>query len=87
MKKLTIKAMATIVVVLVAVSLTFAPNLYAGDPELPGTINPNPEEGGGVHITCKCTIIGSKVCAANGNGKTCAGGDNMKCWEYNQNCA
>jgi len=54
MKKLTIKAMATIVVVLVAVSLTFAPNLYAGDPELPGTINPNPEEGG--DNTCWKTI-------------------------------
>jgi len=48
MKKLSIKAVATTVVILVAVAVTFAPNLSAGDSPL--GLNPDPE--GGVEVTC-----------------------------------
>ncbi len=40
------------------------------------------------HISCYCDPVQSSICAANTGSQnaSCAGGDNMKCWEYDGNC-
>ncbi|SHE31908.1 hypothetical protein SAMN05444349_101143 [Bacteroides faecichinchillae] len=41
----------------------------------------------GDHITCYCALASDNNCAANNNGSSkCAGGTNIKCWEYDRNC-
>ena len=41
----------------------------------------------GEYITCYCALMSSSSCAVNNNGRNkCAGGVNVKCWEYNRNC-
>ena len=54
MKKLSIKAMAAIVVILTAVSLTFVPMLYAQDIHNPLDIDPG-DGGSGGWGTVKCS--------------------------------
>ncbi|MEG0518831.1 MAG: hypothetical protein RR555_08190 [Bacteroidales bacterium] len=45
--------------------------------------------GSGGYIVCRCSRdISTKPdgCFANAGGKECASGDNIKCWEWNNNC-
>lgn len=45
------------------------------------------ESSSGEHITCYCALASDANCAVNNNGSSkCAGGTNIKCWEYNRNC-
>jgi len=48
MKKLTKTSLMTMLAVLMLVAITFVPNLYAGDPNNPVPLNPDP----GGRITC-----------------------------------
>ena len=39
------------------------------------------------NLTCYCALMSDQSCAVNNNGSSvCAGGENVKCWEYNRNC-
>lgn len=39
------------------------------------------------YITCYCALMSDSNCAVNNNGSNvCAGGPNIKCWDYNRNC-
>jgi hypothetical protein len=43
--------------------------------------------GGGAYLTCYCSLMSDQNCAVNNNGSSvCAGGENIRCWEYNRNC-
>ena len=38
-------------------------------------------------LTCYCALMSDQSCAVNNNGSSvCAGGENVKCWEYDRNC-
>ena len=84
MKKLTIKAMATIVVILTVVALTFSPNLYAGDN--PSDLNPDPEAGAGGGTQCISTPTSNVgTCKKNvgGPGNSCVTAG----WFDSKNCS
>lgn len=39
------------------------------------------------YLKCYCALLTDSNCAVNNNGSSvCAGGNNVKCWEYNRNC-
>ena len=45
-------------------------------------------ESGGEYINCFCSLTTAQVCSTlNKNGSKCAAGENVKCWDYNANCA
>lgn len=40
----------------------------------------------GIMLVCKCSRITKQNCATNNWGANCAGGVNIRCWDYNLNC-
>lgn len=42
---------------------------------------------GGAYLKCYCALMSDNSCAVNNNGSSvCAGGYNVKCWDYDRNC-
>lgn len=40
----------------------------------------------GANVTCRCGRAFGAGCRVNNGGATCAGGDNVHCWDYDGNC-
>ena len=40
----------------------------------------------GIMLICKCSKTTKQNCATNNWGTECAGGMNVRCWDYNLNC-
>lgn len=42
---------------------------------------------GAPYLKCYCALMSDNSCAVNNNGSSvCAGGYNVKCWDYDRNC-
>lgn len=40
----------------------------------------------GIMLVCRCSKTTNQNCATNNWGDPCAGGENVRCWDYNLNC-
>lgn len=42
--------------------------------------------GEGANVTCRCNRFVWSTCKSSNKGSTCAGGENVHCWDYDGNC-
>ena len=89
-KKGILSGCAALMVVVVAAwnfNISFKPDGKMTDSMLADVEALANGEEGGANLTCYCALMSDQNCAVNNNGSSvCAGGENIKCWEYNRNC-